>query len=90
MDAHKPVPVVNLPPMRFIGSPTNQVITGNIQVAWKPEILVAAITTVGVPVDNALDEIGMKSRNVVIHLECGVKASWVMSLGELFPTQSVD
>ena len=81
MDADKPVPVVNLPPMRFIGSPTNQVITGNIQVAWKTEKLVAAITTVGVPVEKALADIVMKSINVVIYLECDSKVSWVMSLG---------
>ena len=34
--ADKPVPVVNLPPVRFIGDPSKQGITGNIQGAWDP------------------------------------------------------
>ena len=67
MDADKPVPVVDLPPVKFIGITTNQGITGNIQGDWYPE-LVAVITTVGVPVEEDLAYIGMKSRNVVIHL----------------------
>ena len=32
--------------------------------------------------------IGMKSRNVVIYMECDGKASWVRSLGEVCSTQS--
>ena len=32
MEAYKPVPVVNLPPVSFIGGHSNQVITGNMQV----------------------------------------------------------
>ena len=31
MDADKPDPVVNIPPARFIGCPSNQGRTGNIQ-----------------------------------------------------------
>ena len=68
MDADKPVPVVNLSPVKCIGVPTNQGITVNIQGSWCPEILVAVITTVGVPVEEALDDIGRNSINVVIHL----------------------
>ena len=68
MDADKPVPVVNLPPVKFIGINTNQGITGNIQGDWYPEISVAVITTVGIPVEEDLAYIGMKSRNVVISL----------------------
>ena len=37
-----------------------------------------------------LDDIGMKTRNVVIHMECDGEASWVKSLGEVWPTQSLD
>ena len=48
------------------------------------------ITTAGVPVDEALDDIGMKSRRVVVHLECDGKESWVDSLGEVWTNQSVD
>ena len=36
MDADKPVPVLNLPPMGFICGTTRQGITGSIQVAWDP------------------------------------------------------
>ena len=68
MDTDKPVPVVDLPPMKYIGITTNQGITVNIQGAWYPEISVAVITTVGVPVEEDLAYIGMKSRNVVIRL----------------------
>ena len=69
MDADKPVPVVNIPPVRFIVIPTNQGITGNITGYWHPEIFVAVITTVDVPVEEAFDDIVVKSRNVAIHLE---------------------
>ena len=34
--------------------------------------------------------IGMKSIKVEIHMEFDGKASWVISVGELLPTQSVD
>ena len=39
------------------------------------------ITTVGVAVEEALADIGIKARNVVIHMECDGKAYWVRSLG---------
>ena len=74
MEADKPVPVVNLTPVRFIGGPTKQVIVGNIQGAWGSEISVSVIPIVGVPVEEALDDIVMKSSKVVIHLECDGKA----------------
>ena len=32
----------------------------------------------------------METRNMVIHMECGCEASWVKSLEEVCPTQSVD
>ena len=50
MDIYKLVPVVNLPPVRFIGSTRNQGRTGNIQGSWDPEILVAVNNTVSVRV----------------------------------------
>ena len=90
MDADKPVPVVNLPPVRFIDGITSQGVKLSIHGAWDPEISVAVITTVGVPVEENLADIGMKARNVVICMECDGEESWVKSLGEVCPTQSVD
>ena len=66
----KPVPVVNIPTVRFIGAPPRQVITETIQVVWDSEISVAMITMVGLPVEEALADIGMKAINVVIHMKC--------------------
>ena len=83
MDADNLVLVVNIPPVSFIGGPTNQEITDNIQGDWDPEILAALIATVGVPVEEAFHDIGMKYIKVVIHLECGGKVSWVMLLLEV-------
>ena len=40
--------------------------------------------------EEALDNIAMKTRNVVIHMECDGEAYWVKSLGEVWPTQGVD
>ena len=59
MDIDKPVPVVILGPVRFIGGPTWQVRTGIIKGSWYPEISVTVITTVGIPVEEALDDIGI-------------------------------
>ena len=67
MDAYKPVPVVILPPVRFIYRQTSKVTKGIIQGVWDPEIPVAVITMVWIPVEEALADIGMKTRNVVIH-----------------------
>ena len=72
-----PFTVENIPPMRLIGGTTNK------------EILVAVINTVGLPVEEALDDIGMKSKKVGIHTECDIEASWVRSLEELWTNQSV-
>ena len=69
--------------MRFIGSYKKQGKTVNIQGSWDPERLFAVITTVGVPVEEAFHDIGMKYIKVVIHLECGGKVSWVMLLLEV-------
>ena len=45
---------------------------------------------VGIPVEGALADIGMKTINVVIHMECYGEVSLVKSLVEVWPTQSVD
>ena len=79
--ADKPVPVVILPPVRFIGGPTRQEKIGITQVSWDPEISVDVITRVGIPVEEALDDIVIKTRNVVIHMECDGEAYWAKSLG---------
>ena len=50
MEADKPVPVVNITPVRFIGGPSKKLLTVNIQGAWDPDRSVAAVTPVGVPV----------------------------------------
>ena len=80
MYADKPIQVENLPPVRFIGGASNKVIIGNIKGSWDPEILVAVITTVGIPMEDSLADIGIKSRNMMIRLECAGKAYWVRSL----------
>ena len=69
-EANKHVTVVNLPLMRFIGGPKNLGITGNIKGAQDTERLVAMIITVGVPVEEDMDDIEIKSKDMVIHLEC--------------------
>ena len=88
--ADKPAPLVILPPVRFIGGPTRKVRTVSIQESWDPERSVAVITTVGIPVEEDLDDIGMKTINMVVHMECDGEAYWVNSLEEVWPTQSVD
>ena len=40
--------------------------------------------------EEALADIVMKTRNVVIHMECAGEASWVKYLREVCTTQSVD
>ena len=44
---------------------------------------------VGVPVEEALDDIGIKYINVVINMEYYGKAYWVRSLVEVWTTQNV-
>ena len=68
-DADKPVIVVNLPPVSFIGGTSKQGRTGNIQGAWDPYRLLAVTTAMGVPVEEAISDIGMNSRRVVVYLE---------------------
>ena len=90
MDADKTVPVVNIPPVRFIGGHSKKVKTGKIQGYLELEILVAVITTVGVPVEEALNDIGMKANKVVINIKYDDKAPWVRSIGEVWTTQIAD
>ena len=75
MDPDKLVTVVNLPPVQFIGAPTRQVRKGSIQESWDPEMSVSMITMVGVTAEEALNDIGTNSRNVVINMECDGEAS---------------
>ena len=50
MDENKPVPVVNLPTVRFIGAPPKQGIIDTIQGERDPDRSVSLVTSVGVPV----------------------------------------
>ena len=54
IDADKPVTVVNIPPVRYICGPSKQGITGNIQGALDPVRSVSVVTSVNVPVEEAL------------------------------------
>ena len=76
MGAYKPVPVVNLPPVRFIGGPSRQGISGNIQGDWDPDISVALVTVMGVTLEEVLSDIGMNVRRSVIHLEFDCEEDW--------------
>ena len=69
MDTNKSVPVVNIPPVRFICGPIRQRRKSSTQGDWGPEILVSVITTVGIPLEEDFAGIVMKSRNVVIHMD---------------------
>ena len=80
MDAHKNVIVVNLLPTSFVGGTKIQGITCIIKGSWDPERLVEFIYTVGVPVEEALSDIGTNVMNVAIHMECGDQSSWLRSL----------
>ena len=70
MEEDKPVPVVNLPTVRFIGGPSKQGISGNIQGVWYIDRSVAVVTALGVLVEEFLADIIINSRRAVIHLEC--------------------
>ena len=82
MDADKPVPVVNIPPVRFIGVPSKQVRTGNIQGVCYPGRSVAAVTALGVPMEEVLSGIGMNSKRKLIHLEFDCEEYCLKSLEE--------
>ena len=52
--ADKPVTVVNIPPVRYICGPSKQGIKSNIQGALDPDRSVSVVTSVDVPVEEAL------------------------------------
>ena len=81
IDADKPIPVVILPLVKFIGGTTMHGRTGIIKGSREPEISVDVITTVGITVEEALDDIGMKTINVVIRIEFDGESSWVKLIG---------
>ena len=70
MYADKPVPVVNLQPVRFIGNQSNQGRTGKINGEWDPDRSVVVVTSAGVPVEEEFLYIGINARISVINLEC--------------------
>ena len=76
-DADKPVPVINLPPVNFIGGTTRQKRTGITQGVLDPYISVDVFTIVDVSVEDTLNDIVMKFRKLVIHMEYCGEASWV-------------
>ena len=90
MYADKPVPVLNLPPLRFIRDPSKKGITDNIYGAWDLDISVAVVTTLGVPVGEALSDIIINFKRAVIHLECDCEKDWLKSLEEGWRNQSAD
>ena len=75
--------------MGFIGGPSKQGRTGNIQGALDPDISVAKIMTVGVPVEEALSDIVMNARRAMIHLKCDFEEEWIKLPEEGRITQSV-
>ena len=77
IDVDKPVPVVNLPPVRFIGGPTKQGITGNIRGDLYPYISVVVVADMCLLVKEALSDIGMDSCIVMIHLEFDCEEEWI-------------
>ena len=72
--------MVNIPLVIFIGGPTRHGRTVIIQGVWYPEISVYVITTVRVPLEEALSDIAIIAINVVIRMDCGGEASWVKLL----------
>ena len=80
MEADKPITVVNLPPVRFIGAPIKLGRTVNIKGERYPDISVTVVTAIGVPVEEALSDIGMNYRRSVIHLYCDCVEDWLRSL----------
>ena len=69
MDTEIPMIVRNIPPLSFLGTTTKKVITGNMKVAWDPEILVEVVTEVGVTSVESLSDIGINAINEVVGLE---------------------
>ena len=68
MGSDKPVTVVNIPNVRFIGGPSKQGRTGKNKGTWNPDRSVAVVSVMYVLVGEALLGFGMNSRRSVIHL----------------------
>ena len=54
-----------------------------------PEIPVSVVMAVGVWVEEALSDIGMNYRKLVVNMECYFKAHWIRSPGQLWKNQSI-
>ena len=76
----KPFSVGNIPSLKFTVGPTNQGITGNIMVAWDPDISVVVFMAVCVPVEEDLLGIVINTRRVEIRLEYDCDEAWIKSL----------
>ena len=81
LDADKPILVVNLPSLKFTRGTIKKVRTYNMCGGWYPDISVSVVVSVGVPVEEALLEIGMNSRRAVINLEFYCEKYFINSLG---------
>ena len=44
---------------------------------WSPELSITMITSVGVPVEEALENNRMNATKVVVHMVCDYKAFWI-------------
>ena len=80
MYAENPITWGLLPPLRFLGGPTNKGMTGNMHESWYINRLVVVATEVGVSVEEALEDIRMNNRKETINLECDCEAIWTKSL----------
>ena len=58
--------------------------------AWDLDRSVAVVTAVGVPVDEALEDIGRNARREVIHLKCDYEEDWLNPLEEGWLIQSMN
>ena len=58
--------------------------------AWDLDRSLAVVTAVGVPVDEALEDIVRNARREVINLECDCEEDWLNPLEEGWLIQSMD
>ena len=61
LDAYRPILVGNIPPLKFVGGPTKQVRSVNIQGSWDLDTSIAVVTAAGVPLEEALSDIRTNS-----------------------------
>ena len=57
--------------------------------ACDPEILITVVTSFGVLLEESLADIYMDARKKVVQLQWDCEAAWIMSLGKLWPTNSL-